>query len=174
MWHCLLLLSIIIIINYLFVPHQYKTMQHHKLQINLESAVYKLKCSKKKQSENCSIEVTRLHHAIQTAFNKTITSLIEKKLPQSNVAKPSRKLNSSSTNDAIWRWATGILFIQKYLKQSLLSETKPNQKSSSCHSKRRHATKPKISTKRRIIFTMNNAVQSNTTYKDYNAIEDMN
>jgi len=35
----------IIIINILFVPH-YKTKQNHKLLINLESAVYRLKCRK--------------------------------------------------------------------------------------------------------------------------------
>jgi len=28
-----------------------------------------------KLSENCSIEVTRLHHSIQEAFNKTIISI---------------------------------------------------------------------------------------------------
>jgi len=39
-------------------------------------------------SENYSIEVTRLHHSIQTVFNKTIISLFEKKLPHSNVTNP--------------------------------------------------------------------------------------
>jgi len=34
-------------VNILFVP-QYKTMQHHKIQTNLESAVYRLKGRKKK------------------------------------------------------------------------------------------------------------------------------
>jgi len=36
---------IVIINNILFVP-QYKTKQHHKLQINLDSAEYRLKCRK--------------------------------------------------------------------------------------------------------------------------------
>jgi len=69
--------------------------------------------------------MTRLHHSIQAAFNKTIISIFESKLPQSNVTKPSRKLNSSSTNDAICSWATRILFIQRLWKQSSVSETKP-------------------------------------------------
>jgi len=38
----------VLIINILFVP-QYKTKQHLKLQVNLESTVYKLKCRKKKK-----------------------------------------------------------------------------------------------------------------------------
>jgi len=75
---------------------------NYKLLINLESAVYRLKCKQeKKLRENCSIAVTRLHHSIQAAFNKTIISILGRKLPQSNVTKPSRKLNSSSTNDTI-------------------------------------------------------------------------
>jgi len=41
------------------------------------------------------MEVTRLHHSIQAAINRTITSLFERKLPRSNVTKPSRKLNST-------------------------------------------------------------------------------
>jgi len=45
-------------------------------------------------AEKSSIEVTRLHHSIQAAFNKTKISIFERKLPQS---KLSRKLNSSST-----------------------------------------------------------------------------
>jgi len=38
----IIIIIIIIIINILFVP-QYKTRQYHKLQINLESAVYSVK-----------------------------------------------------------------------------------------------------------------------------------
>jgi len=41
---------IIIIIKTVFV-NQYKTKQNHKLQINLESAVYTLKCRKKEKVE---------------------------------------------------------------------------------------------------------------------------
>jgi len=51
---------------------------------------------KEKLSENCLIEVTRLHHSIQAAFNKTIISIFERKLPQSIVTKSSRKLNLQS------------------------------------------------------------------------------
>jgi len=35
-----------------------------------------------------------VYHSIQAAFNKTIISIFEKKLPLSNVSKPSHKLNS--------------------------------------------------------------------------------
>jgi len=107
--------------------------------------------------------VTRLHHSIQAAFNKTIISLFQRNFPQSNVTKPSRKLNSSSTNDAICNWATGILFIQKFWKQSFKRD-KIKQKIFQLPTEMT-TTKPKISTKRRIIFTMNNIVQGNTTYK---------
>ena len=51
--------------------------------------MYRLKC----RSENCSVEVTRLHHSIHAAFNITMISLFERKLSQSNVTKPSHKLN---------------------------------------------------------------------------------
>jgi len=50
------------------------------------------------------MEVTRLHHSIQAAFNRTIISLFERKLSQSNETKPSRKLNSSSTNILLWEF----------------------------------------------------------------------
>jgi len=68
----IIIIIIIIIINIVFVP-QYK-QSNTKLQINLESALYRLKCRKKKKSENCSLEVTRHYHSIQTAFSKTIIS----------------------------------------------------------------------------------------------------
>jgi len=57
-----------IIINIFFEP-QHKTKQksqitNYKLLLNLESAVYRLKCRKKRKlSENFLIEVTRLHHS---------------------------------------------------------------------------------------------------------------
>jgi len=41
---------IIIIINIVFV-RQYKTTQHHELQINLESAVYSLNASAEKKKK---------------------------------------------------------------------------------------------------------------------------
>jgi len=79
---CLVLctyLICIIIINILFIP-QYKTKQKS------QNTIYKLLI--KKLSENCSIEVNCLHHSIQATFNKTI-SIFKRKLPQSNVTKPS-------------------------------------------------------------------------------------
>jgi len=62
--------------------------------------------------------VTRLHHSIQAAFNRTIISLFERKLSQSNVTKPSRKLNSSSTVRTVpdYQWTT-----YRYLNHIALS-----------------------------------------------------
>jgi len=71
----------------------------------LESAVYRLNASAEKIKSRvrivpmkCLVSITL--HSTQTAFNKTLISFFEKKLPQSNIIKSSRKLNSSSTKDA--------------------------------------------------------------------------
>jgi len=52
---------------------------NYKLLINLESAVYLLKCRKSK-SENCSMEVTRLHHIYTSGIQQQKNITIERKL----------------------------------------------------------------------------------------------